>query len=328
MKRQLTCALLLGAGLLCQPPPAAAQRGAPVEGQFAGGGFALVAVSWDGTEEDPGHEIEGAALGGFTLFGALSQGGPPIATLRLTWPPPTPRPPEFVVMPVPPGVYWVVAVKGLTDSTALVPMESWQQVVVQPPCATAPAAPVSLQASQQSNNVYVHWEPAPGSCFPTSYELHAGYTPGQSDAGVFQFYGPTFYGPAPPGTYYIRVRARNAFGVSGFSAEVRLDVTGTTCIGPGAPRQLTAAVVGHTVTLNWLPPASPGSRPIAVYGLTAGLSPGTANAANVVLPAAQTSFQATAPAGTYYVSIRATNGCGGSYAWGAPSNEVIVVVPQ
>lgn len=309
--------------------PAFAQVGAPVEGQFATAGQAGVFVGWNGTDDDPGHEAEGAALGGFTLLGAQAPGGPVIASLPKPWPPPTPQPLPFIVPNVPPGTYWVVVVKGLTQSTALVPLDAWQRVVVPSPCTTPPLAPVNLVAFQDgTNNTTIRWEDAPGSCFATSYELHAGYGPGLSNAGIFQFAGRAYVGPAPPNTYYLRVRARNAFGTSGFSSEIIFVANPTACIGPGATRSLQATVVGNEVTLTWLPPLDPGSRPLAVYGLVAGTAPGGSTAANLIVPASQTSFQTTAPPGTYFVRVAATNGCGGSFAWGPPSNEVQVVVPQ
>jgi hypothetical protein len=323
----LSCALL-GLWLLAWASPAAAQLGAPVTGQFSSAGQAGVIVLWEGTEEDPGHEAEAAALGGFTLLGSLSPGGAVVASLPLPWPPPTPRSPMFIVPNVPPGTYYVVVVKGLTTSTGLVSPGSWQRVVVPTPCTTPPLAPVNLTAFQDgTNNVTVRWMDASGSCLATSYELHAGYGPGLSNAGVFQFGGTAYIGPAPPNTYYLRVRARNAYGTSPFSSEIVFVVNPTSCIGPGAPRFLTATVLGNQVTLNWVAPQDPGSRPIAAYGLLAGTTPGSSTAAAITLVGTGTTFQTSAPSGTYYVRVRALNGCGGSFAWGAPSSEVTVVVP-
>ena len=65
--QRLYCALV-GLSLLAWASPAAAQLGAPVTGQFSSAGPAGVLVLWEGTEEDPGHEAEAAALGGFTLL--------------------------------------------------------------------------------------------------------------------------------------------------------------------------------------------------------------------------------------------------------------------
>jgi hypothetical protein len=308
--------------------PGLAQVGAPVEGQWSTAGPAGVFVAWAGTDDDPGHETEGAELGGFTLLGASAAGGPVIATLPKPWPPPTPQPLPFIVPNVPPGTYWVVVVKGLTTSTSLVPVDAWQRVVVPAPCTTAPLAPVNLTAYQDgTNNSTVRWDDAPGSCTATSYELHAGYGPGLSNAGVFQFAGRAYIGPAPPNTYYLRVRARNAFGVSGFSSEIVFVANPSSCIGPGAVRQLQATVSAGVVTLSWLPPIDPGTRPIAAYGVVAGFTPGGSTAAAVTLTGAPTSFETPAPPGTYYVRVSALNGCGGSFAWGPPSNEVTVVVP-
>ncbi|MCC7177445.1 MAG: hypothetical protein IT177_03555 [Acidobacteria bacterium] len=315
-------------GMVCQALPAEAQLGAPVTGQTASAGSAGVFVLWDGTEDDPQHLIEATDLGGFTLLGSLSAGGPVIASMPLPWPPSTPRPPAFLVPNVPPGTYHVVVVKGLTSSTAGVPHSAWQQVVVPTACTTPPGAPGTLTAVQEmTNNVAVNWQPA-GGCPATSYELHAGYQPGLSNAGIFQFPSPGYYGPAPPNTYYLRVRARNAYGVSAFSPEIEFVVEATACIGPGVPHGLTATVNGNLVRLDWQPPVDPGSRPIAQYGVVAGSAPGLTNLGGATVPGSPTSFEATVPNGTYFVRVRANNGCGGSFAWGPPSGEVTVVVPH
>lgn len=322
--KRLAAAMVVALGV---PALARAQAGAPVEGMTATAGFAGVLVIWEGTELDPGHQAEGAALGGFTLLGALTAGGPVIAALSRPWPPPTPQAPGFIVPSPPPGTYWVVVVKGLTQSTALVPVSAWQRIVVPGPCTMAPPAPDNLRASQDlSNNVSVQWDQPSSGCPATSYEMHAGYAPGLSNAGILVFPGQGYYGPAPPNTYYLRVRARNAYGVSGFSNEIRFVVNPTNCIGPGAPQALQATVAGHLVTLSWLPPGAPGSRPIAQFGVVAGFAPGLSNAGTALLPGTQTSMQATVPPGTYYVRVVATNGCGGTFAWGPPSNELTVVV--
>jgi len=76
----------------------------------------------------------------------------------------------------------------------------------------APAAPTTLVASRSNGIVNLRWN-APAGPTPTGYILEAGSAPGLSDIVVAPL-GPatTFSAPAPPGTYYLRVRAVNGSG--------------------------------------------------------------------------------------------------------------------
>lgn len=101
---------------------------------------------------------------------------------------------------------------------------------------------------------------------------------------------------------------------------VELGWRGTTgpCEAPGAPSGLAASVSGLSASFTWSAPASGGS--VSDYLLEAGSAPGASNLAAVPVPASSTSyFVDSAPAGTFYVRVRARNGCGG-----AVSNEVVV----
>lgn len=86
---------------------------------------------------------------------------------------------------------------------------------------------------------------------------------------------------------------------------------------PTAPSNLVAAVSGLAVTLTWTASANAPTQ----YILQAGFAPGQ-TAITVPLSAAQTTFSASAGAGTYYVRVIAVNADGTS----APSNEVTVVL--
>ena len=116
----------------------------------------------------------------------------------------------------------------------------------------------------------------------------------------------------PPGTYYLRVRAINLFGISAPSAETQVSVGA--CQAPAAP----SAAATHTdnlVTLSWTPVAG------LQYRLEAGSAPATANLA--VLSIGPTgSFTAAPPPGTYDLRLRAVSSCGVS----APSNEMVVTL--
>src|SRR6185295_6817092 len=103
------------------------------------------------------------------------------------------------------------------------------------------------------------------------------------------------------GTYYIRVRASNAAGLSSPSNEARLVVGPGTCSGPPAPPTGFAITgnTGGTVSFQWN--ASAGATS---YVIEAGSIPGASNLANSDLGSSATSF--TAPGvgrGTYFVRL-------------------------
>jgi hypothetical protein len=125
------------------------------------------------------------------------------------------------------------------------------------------------------------------------------------------------------GTYYVRVRARNALGVSVASNEIQVAVGAVAIPVPGcagAPRSLTGAGSVGTVTLSWLPPLNGAAQS---YMIEAGSSSGAANLAAFNNGPSTTFIRAGVPPGVYYIRVRAVAaGCPSS----APSNEVAVTV--
>ena len=88
---------------------------------------------------------------------------------------------------------------------------------------------------------------------------------------------------------------------------------------PGAPRNLSVSVAGSVLTFNWQPPAT-GGLP-AGYQLEAGTTAGSTDIGTFALGLTP-AVTASAPAGTYYVRVRASNLAGLS----TPSNEVVATV--
>jgi hypothetical protein len=126
-----------------------------------------------------------------------------------------------------------------------------------------------------------------------------------------------------PGTYYVRVRARNAFGVSPFSSELRFTVLASgPCSGPpAAPAGLTASVAGRNVALSWQVPRTSGL--ITAHIIEVGSSPGLTDLLSFNTGNAAGTFSAVAPPRTFFVRVRAVSACGPS----APSTEVSFTVP-
>lgn len=116
---------------------------------------------------------------------------------------------------VPPGLFYVRvrAVNPLGDS------DPTEELVLSPP--GAPTKPHSLSASGSGSTVDLRWIPGAGGAPPTGYVIEAGSAPGLSDLAVLPVgNAPQFVTTAPPGVYYVRVRAVNARGPSEASNEI------------------------------------------------------------------------------------------------------------
>jgi hypothetical protein len=87
---------------------------------------------------------------------------------------------------------------------------------------SAPAAPAGLTASVAGNVVTLSWSAPVGAL---EYIVEAGSAPSATNVFNGSVGAPaTVSAPAPAGRYYVRVRARNAVGVSEPSAEIVVDV--------------------------------------------------------------------------------------------------------
>jgi hypothetical protein len=191
--------------------------------------------------------------------------------------------------------------------------------------ATAPGGPTGLVVSSSGSSVFLAWN-APTSGDPaTTYYIEAGSAPGLANLANFSTgnsltsFSATGVGS---GTYYVRIRAVNAFGVSGPSNEAVLVVGGGgtgACAGPPTGLISLSQSAG-AVAFSWNPPAS--GSPTS-YVIEAGSSPGLANLANFDTGNNLTSFSTGGVgAGSYYVRVRSRSNCGLS----APSNDILIFV--
>lgn len=247
----------------------------------------------------------GGAPTSYTLYAGAAPGATDLATIRL-------RNTTSFSATAPTGLYYLTVVaRNIYGASA-----PSNEVAVQAGCVVAPPAPGPLTFTTAGSTVALAWGSAATAA---SYTLEAGQAPGSSALGSIPV-GPrtSFAASAPLGTYYVRVRAANACGVSGTSNEVAVTLDGTTS-APGAPTALTATVTGRTVTFTWTPPSAGGTP--ASYVVEAGTTPGgviaslPTSVAGLVVP--------NAPAGTFYVRVRAQNAAGAS----APTAEVTVTIP-
>lgn len=186
--------------------------------------------------------------------------------------------------------------------------------------AAPPTAPTNLVATVSGLNVTLSWAAAGNA--PTRYVLQAGFSPNFTAAQTaitvpLGAATTTFAASAGPGTYYVRVVAENAEGVSAPSNEVTVVLT-SGCAAPSAPLNLRAIIRGTETYVFWRRPAT-GS--VTGYSLQVGNGPGqTFTQFNT----SATTLNATAPAGAFSLRVIATSPCGNS----APSNELAVSFPS
>jgi hypothetical protein len=192
---------------------------------------------------------------------------------------------------------------------------------------TAPGPPSGLTWSSAGSSVALSWTAPSTGGAPTAYQIEAGSTIGAVNLANFSTLNTaTSYatGGVGNGTYYVRVKASNAMGISWPSNEAVL-VVGCTAAA-GAPSALhTNSNSGGTVQFGWTAPSYVGtSNGPTSYVLEAGSAPGLSNLATVDLlgPATTATFSGIS-SGTYYVRVKAKNSCGTSSA----SNEFTLIVP-
>lgn len=187
----------------------------------------------------------------------------------------------------------------------------------------APAAPSSLRIVTTAGTGVFTWT-AP-SLFSngaaTSYLLEAGGSPGTTFITLpIPGTGTSFTVPGvPPGTYYVRLRAVNAFGTGPASNEVLLVVGAGGNQLPDAPTNVLPFVSNGLLTLTWTSPS--GGGPVTDYVVEVGSASGSSNIATLTVARPVFTYSPV-PAGFYFFRVRARNSAG----VGAASTEVLLVV--
>jgi predicted phage tail protein len=186
--------------------------------------------------------------------------------------------------------------------------------------AAPPATPTAFSATSSLSTVTMAWTPASTGGAAQRFLIDAGQAPGNYNLGTITVNAPavsTSVPGAPPGTYYVRVRAQNVLGTSAPSAE--RSVTVGACTPPGAPATFTATSDNQNVNLQW---TAPTSGVVQGYQVIAGTTSGASNLAVLPFAASVTSLTGSVPFGRYFVRVLATNVCGA----GPASPELILNV--
>ncbi len=89
-------------------------------------------------------------------------------------------------------------------------------------CAVPPTIPSGVAHTKAADVATLTWAPPPASDFVTTYVIEAGSATGANNQGTFVAPGTatSFSRKAPPGTYFVRLFARNGCGTSPASQEI------------------------------------------------------------------------------------------------------------
>jgi hypothetical protein len=134
---------------------------------------------------------------------------------------------------------YVLRVRATNDAGSAVTTSDVTFLVGPPVTSTVPFAPQDLRAELSAGRVTLTWNVSTGTPLFSGFIVDVGTAPSLSNLGSYDTGSTAFrlVSPQPtPGVYYVRVRARNAFGASAPSNEVIVYVPGspaTAC--PGAP---------------------------------------------------------------------------------------------
>ena len=168
--------------------------------------------------------------------------------------------------------------------------------------AVTPSAPQQLTGLVNGSSIALAWKNTFGGGPPTNIILDVS---GSQSASIPLGVVETFtFASVPAGTYTLSVRAVNAAGSSAPSHPVTLQFPGA-CLGPPAlPEKFLAYKIGSTIFVRWDPPLS-GPAPTEYVLHVSGSFSGS-------LATTGRSLSGVAGAGTYTLSVRATNACGSS----------------
>jgi hypothetical protein len=130
----------------------------------------------------------------------------------------------FSTSGVPAGTYFV-RVRVVDASAAAGPASNEVVVVVGGGGCVLPGPPTGVTSTNSGGTVTLSWTAAAGS--PTSYILEAGSAPGLANLANADVGGGTTFTATgvAAGSYYVRVRGRNACGIGAVSIEVTIVVT-------------------------------------------------------------------------------------------------------
>ncbi len=216
--------------------------------------------------------------------------------------------PIFTVA-APTGTFYV-RVRTLAGAAQSAPSN---EIIVYVNVPVAPTAPAGLVGVVNGSSLEFAWRNTFGGGAPSNVFLDVS---GSLSASVSLGLRETVSFPVvPAGNYTFALRAANAWGTSGSSNAISLSVPSACTGAPLPPENFLAYKIGNTAYVVWEPAATGAASTGYVLLVDGGFT--------LSLPTAQRAISGTVPAGTYILSVMATNACGSS----APTATQTVVIP-
>jgi hypothetical protein len=232
----------------------------------------------------------GPAATSYLLEGGLTSNAP-IASL------PTGSPATQFTLAAPNGSFYL-RMRALHGGQMSLPSNEVRVYVNMP---QRPSPPANFQGVVKDSTMWLAWQNTYAGGAPTAIAMDV--TGGATLTLPLPFGESFAVGSMPAGTFTLRLRALNAAGASNQSSSVTVTAPSRTCSPPRVPSNYFATRVGNAVVLSWDPPA--GGTPATTYQIT------VTGSYNGVFPVSSRGFASAAPPGTYNLSVRAGNACGG-----------------
>ncbi len=184
--------------------PHACNRAPAAPGTLSGTGYDIGAVlAWGPAPGATSYRVEAGSAPGQADLAVIGV-GPALGYATLA----------------PPGVY-VVRVRGINGCGVGAASNEVALQVGGPP----PGAPADLQATVSGGTVTLTWAAPPAGPAATYYRLEAGTGPGVTDLATAVSNTPAYVATnVPPGTYFVRVRAGNTYGLGPPTADLIVSV--------------------------------------------------------------------------------------------------------
>ena len=159
----------------------------------------------------------GTAPDGFRLEAGSGTGLADLAIVNLPWSGAAGGEAQFAATGVAPGVYFL-RVRAVYAAQVSEPSEEIVLRVASTTCPL-PNAPRNVSATVGGEVVTLDWEPSTGGS-ASGYVIEAGSTPGVPNLAILTLQASSISVSAPPGRYFVRLRAMGMCGTSEPSPEV------------------------------------------------------------------------------------------------------------
>lgn len=203
MRAALVRVVIFVAACIASATTVRAQEFAPTDVQVSTSGSNVV-ISWRA-----GGSI---APDGFRLEAGSGSGLADLAVVNIPWNPQQGLDAQFAAAGVAPGAYYV-RVRGVYGGVV---GEASEEIVMRVGVSSCPvpSAPRNVVVTVASDLVTLDWQPSASGGQAAGYVIEAGTVPGAPNVAIITLDATSVSVNAPPGRYFVRLRAMGLCGAS------------------------------------------------------------------------------------------------------------------